>query len=340
MKRYFKLLLLFNLIALSTYLAITLPPLDYKEDIQAIHMEMINYTNDFYTDTYVAKVVGAVGSISHTFTGPSGLYDINVEYIDETDGESTYTFKVNKIVKGQWIENKNPTKDRSFIYTLERLVLYTGDRIEIEGTRHQYSSARLVGVSIDSRNSISFFPYIKYASMKISNEAQIPTIIFASSLVAANLLLFMVITRWKLRRNAVVATTNEMNPSNHVYNNFAAHTSIDEKTLLDSMLSYLEANFSDSNFSLQQMSDHFKLPSNQMSTYFKKHTGQTIGFHLTNLRMEKAKYFLNDPELSLQSVANLSGYYNLSSFIRRFKAEMGITPGEYRKKLMLDQDEE
>jgi AraC-like DNA-binding protein len=339
MKKYFKLLLLFNLIALSLYLVITLPPLDYKEDIRAIDMEMINYTNDFYTDTYVAKVVGAVGSISHTFTGPSGLYDINVEYIDETDGESTYTFKVNKIVKGQWIENKNPTKDRSFIYTLERLVLYTGDRIEIEGTRHQYSSARLVGVSIDSRNSISFFPYIKYASMKISNEARIPTIIFVSSLVTANMLLFLVITHWGLRRNAVVAAANEIAPNNHVDNNLPSHTSIDEKTLLNGMLSYIEANLSNSNFSLQQMSDHFELPSNQMSTYFKKHTGQTISFYLTNLRMEKAKHLLNDSDLSLQSVANLSGYYNLPSFIRRFKAEIGITPGEYRKKLKLDQEE-
>ena len=47
--------------------------------------------------------------------------------------------------------------------------------------------------------------------------------------------------------------------------------------------------------------------------------------------MEKAKKLLADHKLTLKDISQQVGYYNVSSFIRRFKQLNGITPGDYRK---------
>ncbi|MOA66840.1 HTH-type transcriptional regulator GadW [compost metagenome] len=46
--------------------------------------------------------------------------------------------------------------------------------------------------------------------------------------------------------------------------------------------------------------------------------------------MEKAKNLLAATQLPLKAIAEEVGYYNVSSFIRRFKQLSGQTPGEYR----------
>ncbi|MNC84018.1 DNA-binding transcriptional regulator AraC [compost metagenome] len=46
--------------------------------------------------------------------------------------------------------------------------------------------------------------------------------------------------------------------------------------------------------------------------------------------MEKAKSILESTLKPLKVVSEEVGYYNVSSFIRRFKQLTGMTPGEYR----------
>lgn len=57
--------------------------------------------------------------------------------------------------------------------------------------------------------------------------------------------------------------------------------------------------------------------------------GQTLLEYTTCMRMEKAKVILTSTKLQLKAVAEEVGYYNVSSFIRRFKQQTGVTPGEY-----------
>jgi len=60
-------------------------------------------------------------------------------------------------------------------------------------------------------------------------------------------------------------------------------------------------------------------------------TGNKILDYETNLKIERAKYLLVSSTISLKDVAFEVGYYNFTSFIRRFKQLVGLTPGEYRK---------
>lgn len=52
--------------------------------------------------------------------------------------------------------------------------------------------------------------------------------------------------------------------------------------------------------------------------------------YCTLLRFEKARELLHT-DLTLLEISQQTGYYNTSSFIRRFKQVCGITPGEYKK---------
>lgn len=50
-----------------------------------------------------------------------------------------------------------------------------------------------------------------------------------------------------------------------------------------------------------------------------------------NMRIQKAKKLLSSTNLPLKDISEQVGYYNVSSFTRRFKLNQGVTPSEYRK---------
>lgn len=100
---------------------------------------------------------------------------------------------------------------------------------------------------------------------------------------------------------------------------------------IDLMVVYLKNNYTDCDFSIQQMADHFNLALPNLSSFFKENTGHNILDYVTNLKIEKAKNLLVSSSIPLKDVGMEVGYYNVTSFIRRFKQVTGETPGEYRK---------
>lgn len=54
--------------------------------------------------------------------------------------------------------------------------------------------------------------------------------------------------------------------------------------------------------------------------------------YLSELKLQEAKILLQQPELSLNEIANRLGYKNLSHFSRQFKRWTGINPSAFRKK--------
>lgn len=106
---------------------------------------------------------------------------------------------------------------------------------------------------------------------------------------------------------------------------------MNNENLLNEIIRYIEKNYNDSNFSIQIMSDHFKMSLSDLSRYFKQKTGQNISDYVTYLRIKKAKELLlasNDP---LDKIVKSIGYYDTSSFIQKFKKIVGYTPGAFRK---------
>ncbi len=73
-----------------------------------------------------------------------------------------------------------------------------------------------------------------------------------------------------------------------------------------------------------------------LSRLFNRFFGCSVYAYLTSYRIGKAKEILvGRPHLSIQHVANLSGYLDTSHFIAMFKKATGYTPLEFRKTYML-----
>lgn len=60
--------------------------------------------------------------------------------------------------------------------------------------------------------------------------------------------------------------------------------------------------------------------------------GQTPVNYLTRWRMQNAKKLLEISNISMQAVAEQSGYQSEASFSKAFKKCMGVSPGACRRK--------
>ncbi|MDF2927121.1 MAG: AraC family transcriptional regulator [Paenibacillaceae bacterium] len=94
---------------------------------------------------------------------------------------------------------------------------------------------------------------------------------------------------------------------------------------------YIEARLSDSNLSLNQISEHFELSPQHFSALFKELQGEKFVDYLIRVRMQKARVLLGSSNDSVQDIALQVGYTHSFSFIRVFKRITGFTPGEFRK---------
>jgi AraC-like DNA-binding protein len=68
-----------------------------------------------------------------------------------------------------------------------------------------------------------------------------------------------------------------------------------------------------------------------ISKIFKKRVGVSFRQYVNELRIEEAKKLLADTSKSIEEIVALSGFSSLRSFDREFKANLGITPSEYKK---------
>ena len=101
--------------------------------------------------------------------------------------------------------------------------------------------------------------------------------------------------------------------------------------LLQRIYTCIADSYDDCSFSLQDVAAKLDLSSGYLSQYFKQQTGDTLTSYVADLRIRKACSLLESTTMPLQMVSESVGYYNLNSFIRRFKQITGLTPGEYRK---------
>lgn len=105
----------------------------------------------------------------------------------------------------------------------------------------------------------------------------------------------------------------------------------DSDFLLEDIICYIKDNCLRCEFSIQETAEHFHMLLPNLSQFFKDKTGQNILEYSTEYRMKQAKKLLADSSLTQKDISQQVGYYNASSFIRRFKQLYGITPGDYRK---------
>lgn len=100
---------------------------------------------------------------------------------------------------------------------------------------------------------------------------------------------------------------------------------------LQRILEYIHQHCCTAQFSVQQMSDHFRVSSSYIGKICKERKGVTVMEYINRCRIEQAKRLLCETNHSLQEIVFMIGYNDVSSFIKKFKQHEHVTPGEYRK---------
>lgn len=99
---------------------------------------------------------------------------------------------------------------------------------------------------------------------------------------------------------------------------------------IDYMLIYYNRNTT-----IRDISSSVYFSSNHFIRIFKQQTGQTPHEYLVSIRLEKAKEMLNNDEFCIEDIARLCGFVNPGHFSTLFKRFEGVTPTEYRKRILI-----
>lgn len=81
---------------------------------------------------------------------------------------------------------------------------------------------------------------------------------------------------------------------------------------------------------LTEIAQHCYLSTHYFAHLFKKETGLSFVDFLNKVRIEKAAYFLEKTELSVQEIAAHVGFQDANYFARKFRMVMSCSPTDYR----------
>ncbi|GAS80015.1 helix-turn-helix domain-containing protein [Paenibacillus amylolyticus] len=110
-----------------------------------------------------------------------------------------------------------------------------------------------------------------------------------------------------------------------------AKSETEESSLMDEIVAYIDANFSDYDLSLGTISSKFTISSSYFSRSFKEKIGMNFTQYIWQKRMDEVIRLLLHTTDPLKDIITRVGYLDTPNFIRKFKKETGYTPGQYRK---------
>ncbi|RFM36854.1 GlxA family transcriptional regulator [Chitinophaga silvisoli] len=81
---------------------------------------------------------------------------------------------------------------------------------------------------------------------------------------------------------------------------------------------------------LSKIAEHFNMSVRNLTRVLQKHAGMPPAKFIEKLRVEKARVYLEDTDLSLERIAEQCGLGNLVTMRRIFLRQLAITPSDYR----------
>lgn len=86
---------------------------------------------------------------------------------------------------------------------------------------------------------------------------------------------------------------------------------------------------------VEELAEIAHLSPSYFQVVYKKAFGITCMTEVINAKLEQAKLLLTSTELPVSAVATEVGYNEVYHFIRQFKKSTGMTPGAFRKKVVI-----
>lgn len=103
------------------------------------------------------------------------------------------------------------------------------------------------------------------------------------------------------------------------------------KARIESTIQFMIDNFSDANFSVEQLGPMCNMSQVHFRRIFSQIYRTTPIAFLTSLRLNKAKELLLANRLSITEIASQCGFNSTYYFSKKFKEEFGISPSNYKK---------
>ncbi|WP_372632767.1 response regulator [Cohnella sp.] len=108
--------------------------------------------------------------------------------------------------------------------------------------------------------------------------------------------------------------------------------------VVQNALDYMHKHYSE-NLSLRSVAESVFLSPNYLGALFRSELGVSFTDQLIQIRVNKAKELLRQPQLKLYEVAENVGYQNIGYFTNLFKRMTGWSPKEYRTYLGISQQD-
>ena len=100
------------------------------------------------------------------------------------------------------------------------------------------------------------------------------------------------------------------------------------------ILWYIHLNYKE--VSLPQLSGRFAYSQNYISHLIREATGYTFSEYKLKIQLDTAIQLLSQNDLSVNKIADLTGFTNYSYFYKKFREKVQMTPAEYRKELIIN----
>ncbi|MFD0712603.1 helix-turn-helix domain-containing protein [Paenibacillus sp. GCM10027626] len=98
-------------------------------------------------------------------------------------------------------------------------------------------------------------------------------------------------------------------------------------------LDYINNEYAQPHLSLLEAAELTGLSHPYLSRVFKEEMGKTFMEYVTEMRINKARELLENPDTKVYEVAGAVGYTEYAYFVRVFKRVVGYSPSDYRKQL-------
>lgn len=107
---------------------------------------------------------------------------------------------------------------------------------------------------------------------------------------------------------------------------------INNKNIISKVTDYIDENITNYELSVSMLADYFNISISNLSHQFKTQRNCTISSYITEKRFAYAGKLLLETDYTVNVIAELLGYSQARSFIRKFRQYYGMTPIEYRNK--------
>ncbi len=99
------------------------------------------------------------------------------------------------------------------------------------------------------------------------------------------------------------------------------------------IVAYIDAHYTDPDFYLGTLVEKFNLSDKTITKLIRGYCDRNFSSYVEGLRIKKARILLEDPKLSISTIAQKSGFGSENTFYKAFKRVYNVSPGTYRGNL-------